>query len=387
MQDFDYLKDGDVYFDAACQSLRPRPVIDALNRYYTEHNSCGERVKYAWGKRTDEIVEGARLHALKFLGLKNKEYFTSFTLNTTYGINLILNQIRPELFEKVMTSEIEHNSVFLPTMSFAEHNDMPREIMKREEDGSIDITKYDFTKALVVVNAVSNIDGRELVNLKELTKAVHKAGGAIILDAAQAFAHNSELLHKTEVDALCTSAHKMYAASLGVIVARRDLVPKLDTRFVGGGMVDDVHRDEMFLSAKNPDNVHTIFEAGLQAWGEIIAFDAALTWLEKLSKKDKQQLHDNCDRIFEFLKNQPRVHLLNKAASPTFSFYIDGLDSHLVGEALSDEGIMARTGYFCVHYYLGQVLNVPPLIRFSLGYHVRETDVDKVLKVLERMLG
>ncbi|MBR6811315.1 aminotransferase class V-fold PLP-dependent enzyme [Candidatus Saccharibacteria bacterium] len=387
MQDFDYLKDGDVYFDAACQSLRPRPVIDALNRYYTEHNSCGERVKYAWGKRTDEIVEGARLHALKFLGLKNKEYFTSFTLNTTYGINLILNQIRPELFEKVMTSEIEHNSVFLPTMSFAEHNDMPREIMKREEDGSIDITKYDFTKALVVVNAVSNIDGRELVNLKELTKAVHKAGGVIILDAAQAFAHNSELLHKTEVDALCTSAHKMYAASLGVIVARRDLVPKLDTRFVGGGMVDDVHRDEMFLSAKNPDNVHTIFEAGLQAWGEIIAFDAALTWLEKLSKKDKQQLHDNCDRIFEFLKNQPRVHLLNKTASPTFSFYIDGLDSHLVGEALSDEGIMARTGYFCVHYYLGQVLNVPPLIRFSLGYHVRETDVDKVLKVLERMLG
>ena len=387
MQDFDYLKDGDVYFDAACQSLRPRPVIDALNRYYTEHNSCGERVKYAWGKRTDETVEGARLHALKFLGLKNKEYFTSFTLNTTYGINLILNQIRPELFEKVMTSEIEHNSVFLPTMSFAEHNDMPREIMKREEDGSIDITKYDFTKALVVVNAVSNIDGRELENLKELTKAVHKAGGVIILDAAQAFAHNSELLHKTEVDALCTSAHKMYAASLGVIVARRDLVPKLDTRFVGGGMVDDVHRDEMFLSAKNPDNVHTIFEAGLQAWGEIIAFDAALTWLEKLSKKDKQQLHDNCDRIFEFLKNQPRVHLLNKTASPTFSFYIDGLDSHLVGEALSDEGIMARTGYFCVHYYLGQVLNVPPLIRFSLGYHVRETDVDKVLKVLERMLG
>ena len=387
MQDFDYLKDGDVYFDAACQSLRPRPVINALNRYYTEHNSCGERVKYAWGKRTDEIVESARLHALKFLGLKNKEYFTSFTLNTTYGINLILNQIRPELFEKVMTSEIEHNSVFLPTMSFAEHNDMPREIMKREEDGSIDITKYDFTKALVVVNAVSNIDGRELVNLKELTKAVRKAGGVIILDAAQAFAHNSELLHKTEVDALCTSAHKMYAASLGVIVARRDLVPKLDTRFVGGGMVDDVHRDEMFLSAKNPDNVHTIFEAGLQAWGEIIAFDAALTWLEKLSKKDKQQLHDNCDRIFGFLKNQPRVHLLNKAASPTFSFYIDGLDSHLVGEALSDEGIMARTGYFCVHYYLGQVLNAPPLIRFSLGYHVREADVDKVLKTLERMLG
>lgn len=386
MKDFDYLKDGDIYFDAACQSLRPRPVIDALNRYYTEHNSCGERVKYAWGKRTDEIVEGARLHALKFIKLKSKDYFTSFTLNTTYGINLILNQIKPELFEKVMTSEIEHNSVFLSTMAFAKNNNLPREIMQREADGSIDISAYDFTKALVVVNAVSNIDGRELVNIKDLVKAVHKAGGVIIIDAAQAFAHNSELLEKTEADALCSSAHKMYAASLGIIIARRDLIPKLETRFVGGGMVDDVHRDEMFLSAKNPDHAYTVFEPGLQAWGEIIAFDRALTWLEKLPKATKQGLHNNCDRLFEFLQSQPRVHLLNKAASPTFSFYIDGLDSHLVGEALSDEGIMARTGYFCVHYYLGQVLNLPPLIRFSLGYHVKDSDVDKVIKVIQRML-
>ena len=387
MDDFDYLKDGDVYFDAACQSLRPRPVIDALNRYYTEHNSCGERVKYAWGKRTDEIVENARLHALKYLKLKSKEYFTSFTLNTTYGINLILNQIKPELFEKVMTSEIEHNSVFLPVMTFANANHLPREIMQRREDGGIDTEAYDFTKALVVVNAVSNIDGRELVNIKELTKAVHKAGGVLIIDAAQALAHNHELLQKTEVDAICSSAHKMYGASLGVIIARRDLIPKLNTQFIGGGMVDDVHENEYFLSAKNPEHAYTIFESGLQAWGEIVAFDAALTWLEALSKADKIQMHENCERIFDFLNAQPRVHLINKAASPTFSFYIDGLDSHLVGGALSDEGIMARTGYFCVHYYLGQVLRFPPMIRFSLGYHVRKADVDKVIKTLERMLG
>lgn len=387
MKDFDYLRNGDVYFDAACQSLRPRPVIDALNRYYTEYNSCGERVKYAWGKRTDEIVEGARLHALKYLKLKSKDYFTSFTLNTTYGINLILNQLKADNFEKVMTSEIEHNSVFLPTMRFAERYDIPREIMKRRADGGIEISDYDFTNALVVVNAVSNIDGRELVNLKDLVKAVHKAGGVIIVDAAQALAHNHELLQKTEADAICSSAHKMYGASLGVIIARRDLIPKLTANFIGGGMVDDVHEDEYFLSAKNPDHAYTIFESGLQAWGEIVAFDAALTWLEGLSKSDKAQMHDNCQRIFDFLQSQPRVHLMNKTATPTFSFYIDGLDSHLVGEALSDEGIMARTGYFCVHYYLGQVLKVPPMIRFSLGYHVRKADVDKVIKTMERMLS
>ena len=70
MEEFDYLDEGEVYLDSACQSLRPRCVIDAVNKYYTEHNSCGERVKYKWGVETDEKVEEARNLVLKYLDLK-----------------------------------------------------------------------------------------------------------------------------------------------------------------------------------------------------------------------------------------------------------------------------------------------------------------------------
>ena len=69
MDDFDYLREGEVYLDAACQSLRPRPVIDAINKYYSRHNSCGECVKYKWGIETDEKVEETRKLVLKYLGL------------------------------------------------------------------------------------------------------------------------------------------------------------------------------------------------------------------------------------------------------------------------------------------------------------------------------
>ena len=93
MNDFDYLGEGEVYLDSACQSLRPRSVINAINKYYTEHNSCGERVKYKWGIETDEKVDATREKVLKFLKLSPRKYTTSFTLNTTYGINLILNQL------------------------------------------------------------------------------------------------------------------------------------------------------------------------------------------------------------------------------------------------------------------------------------------------------
>lgn len=387
MEDFGYLRDGDVYLDSACQSLRPQPVIDALNRYYTEHNSCGERVKYAWGRKTDELVEDTRAAILKYLKLKSKDYSVSFTLNTTYGINLLLQQFKKGIFKKVMTSDIEHNSPFLATITFSKRYGVPREVMVRERDGSINLDNYDFSNALVVVNCASNIDGRKLNNLKDLVKKVHKQGGVIIVDAAQALAHSSDILEKTEADAICGSAHKMYGPSLGVMIVRRDLFNKIETSFIGGGMVDDVDKDSYQLSADSPNHAYTKFESGLQAWGEIVAFGEAIKWLASRSKADKKNLTECAQRLYDFLKSQPKIHLVNEEPNPTMSFYIEGLDSHMLGAALSNEGIMARTGYFCVHYYLDHVMHYPPLIRFSFGYHIRPADIDKTISVLERILG
>jgi cysteine desulfurase/selenocysteine lyase len=387
MEDFDYLGEGEVYLDGACQSLRPRPVIDAINDYYSEHNSCGERVKYKWGRVTDEKVEATREKVLKFLKLRSKKYTVSFTLNTTYGINLILNQIKADKFNKIMTSDIEHNSPFLASLAFSERTGLPREVMVRNDDGSIDLKKYDFKKAIVVVNCASNFDGRKLLNINELEKAVHKAGGILIIDAAQAMAHSADIVRGVEVDAICFSAHKLYAPSLGVIVWKDELDDVLDVRFIGGGMVDDVDKEKYVLSANNKEHRYTRFESGLQAWGEIVGLGAALDWLEKLPKKDWQNLEKNAKELFDFLNNSKKVHLINKEPNPTMSFYIEGLDSHLVGEALSRENIMARTGYFCVHYYLDHVKGFPPLIRFSLGLHNRPEDIEKIKKVLGKVIN
>ena len=386
MNDFDYLGEGEVYLDAACQSLRPRPVIDALNQYYTKHNSCGERVKYKWGKVTDEKVEATREKVLKFLKLSARKYTVSFTLNTTYGINLILSQIKANKFKKVMTSEIEHDSPFLATMAFSERTGLPREVMKRNDDGSIEVSAYDFSDAVVVINCASNFDGRKLLNIKEITKAVHKAGGIIIIDAAQAMAHSANILRGVEVDAVCFSAHKLYAPSLGVIVWHDDLMKLMIDGFIGGGMVDDVKESSYLLSAEGKEHRYTRFESGLQAWGEIVALGVALDWLEKLPKSAWNNLEDNTTTLYNFLSSSKKMHLVNKEANPTMSFYVDGLDSHLLGEALSREGIMARTGYFCAHYYLDHVLGLPPLIRFSLGLHNRSNDIEKVKTILNRII-
>lgn len=388
MTGFEYLDKNVVYVDSACQSLRPQPVIDAINEYYKKHNSCGERVKYDWGIITDEKVEATRSKVLKYVKKSPRHYFVSFTLNTTYGLNLILSQIdiKKAGIKTIVTSDIEHNSPFLSTISCAKKNHLKREVINRNEDGSInpdDIPE----RALVVVNCASNIDGRLLINIKEIIKKVHKTGGYIVIDAAQAMAHSSEILYDVEPDAICFSAHKMYAPSLGGIIIRHDFAKLIDTNFIGGGMVDDVDKETFLLSKDNKEHSYTQFEAGLQAWGEIIGLGASIDWLNSLSKKDHQMLEKNTKELFELLSSREKLHLINKVPATTMSFYVDkkemGYDSHVLGAALADSGIMARTGYFCVHYYLDHVKHYPPLIRFSLGYHNRPEDIKKIAEALK----
>ena len=151
-------------------------------------------------------------------------------------------------------------------------------------------------------------------------------------------------------------------------------------------MVDDVEKESYLLSAENPEHIYTKFESGLQAWGEIIALGEAIDWISNLSKKEHKNLEGNYTRLYEFLASSKKVHLVNEEANPTMSFYVEGVDSHLLGSALGDEKIMARTGYFCAHYYLDKVRNFPPLIRFSLGYHNRPEDIDKVIEKMEKIV-
>lgn len=378
--DFAYLPESAVYFDSACQSLRPQPVIDAVNEYYQRFNSCGERVKYDWGLEVDKRVERTRADILKFLKLSPKKYFVSFTLNTTYGLNLILSQLKPDGLAGIVTSDIEHNSVFLSTMAFSRRTGLPRTVITRNDDGSVSLDDLGDTPRIVVLNVVSNIDGRQLKNVAEIAKRVHKNGGLLIIDAAQAMSHYHELLAGVDADAICFSSHKMYGPSLGVIVAKKSLAQHLQPSVLGGGMVDDVTVDDFALSS-NDEHIHAIFEPGLQAYGEIIGLGAAVRWLSTASEGD--HVLDYAGQLLDFLKSANGFHVLNNEVTPTIAFYHDKYDAHLLAEAMSDQGIMARSGHFCAHYYLAHVKEYPPLVRLSLGLHNHQSDVDKFIEVMK----
>ncbi len=389
--DFAYLAPGSIYLDSACQSLRPQPVIDAIVNYYTEYNACGGRVKYPWGVRVDTEVEQTRHAVLELFALSPKSYAVSFTLNTSLGINLLLQQLPHDRFARVVTSSIEHNSVFLPTISAASRLGVERVVLSRADDGALNYDPAQLERAVVVVNSTSNIDGRSLTNLAQLVKDTHARGGIVIVDAAQTVAHDVAALRKTDADAICFSGHKMYGASLGVVVSRRDLLSSLEVSFVGGGMVTDVAHDSIDLVASDPASA---LEPGLQAWAEIIALRAAIDWLAGLEKKGvaasslrpRQHLDILSERLFDGLYVIPGVEVINAEPSTVVSFYVPKLDSHRLAVFLAHGGIMARSGYFCAHHYLKHELALPPLVRFSLGLHSTTDDVDAAVDVLGKLV-
>lgn len=386
--DFEYLDSKTVYLDSACQTLRPQPVIDAMADYFHNYNACGGRVKYEWGLKVDRMIEGTRKHVLALVGKPASEYTIAFTLNTTYGLNLLLSQL-PGRFKKVITSEIEHNSVFLPTMTAAKRLGVPRTVLKRSSDGSLGYDPNDVKGGVVVLNTTSNIDGRILRNGKDIAEDVHSSGGILILDAAQSLGHDRNLVRGIDFDALAFSGHKLYGPSLGVIVIRKSLLEELDIKFIGGGMVEDVLQQEYSLVTA-PEDLPARLEPGLQDFAGIAGLGAALEWL--LSYKPEgidQSAHQAqlSQYLFGKLFAMDSIRLINQSPSPILSFYSEKVDAHRLAIFLSVQNIMVRSGYFCCHYYLKNLKNYPPLLRVSLGLHNTRQETEAFVQTLEKILN
>lgn len=370
------------YMDAACQTPRAQQVLDAEQEYFLRHNACGGRVKYKWGKWVDERVRDARKQLLQLAGKSEKEYGVAFTLNTTYGINLVLQQLPAEAFDRIVTSEIEHNSVFLPTMTWAKRHVKDRLVLPRTDDGSLSYERTQLSKAVVLLNNASNIDGRGLPNAADLARDTHKVGGILLIDAAQSFGHDPASLRDIDFDAAFGSGHKMYGPSIGFIIIKRALLRSLQPFFIGGGTVSDVDRDS-FEFLKGEEEL-SILEPGLQNWGGIVGMRAALEWFS--TKNPSAHEKPLADELFRHVSEMPKVTVINSRPSSLLSFYVQGLDAHRLALYLDEKNVMCRSGHFCCHYYLNHLRHLPPLVRASLGLHSTSADVERFCATLRAIL-
>lgn len=380
---FEHIPASRVHLDSACQTLRPRPVVDAVAQHSLNDGACGGRVHYAAGVRVDEAVARVRRATLDAYALSPRRYATAFTANTTSGLNLLLHQLPARRFARVVTTHTEHNSVFLSTLAFARRTGVPRIVMDRASDGSLVTGDHDLSGALLVVSAMDNVDGTVMAGLPDLIDRVHREGGRVIVDAAQAAAHALSHLRGLDADAICFSAHKMYGPSLGLVIATLDLLGELSPSFVGGGQVAQVTETDFELLPE----LHTRLEPGSLPGAEIVGFGAALDWFVPRAREIEATESALAHRLFEGLQRMPRLEVVSPAASPVMSVLPERVDAHRLAVFLSRAGVDVRSGHFCAHHWLSGRRGLPPLVRFSLGAHNTADDVDTALDVLGRMLA
>ena len=268
----------------------------------------------------------------------------------------------------------------------------------------------------VSITGISNVTG--IINpINEVAKLAHHYGAYIVVDAAQMAAHvpihmSGHADPEMDVDALIFSGHKTYApGSPGVVIARKDLISKIEPEEVGGGMVDRVLPERYYVKNEFPDRE----EAGTPNILGAITLGAAIHVLDQIGMKnvldEDTHLTHYC---MEEMLSIPEVVIYGCTDSSlragTISFNIKQLNHGLVAAILNDYfNIAVRNECFCAHPYVEKMLELTHriqiyearaknisswhtepwmgMVRVSFGIYNTPSDVDHFIHALKDIIS
>lgn len=376
-QDFPILQENSgnkpiTYLDNACQSLRPRPVIEAINRYYLKSSACSGRSMHKLAAEVTREVDQSRSAIAKFLNAAKKDEIV-FTRNTTEGINLVANTLCLETGDVVLISDKEHNSNLIPWQTMAKKKGITLKNVPSKEDNTFDLQAFDKllekNVKLVSFGQTSNLDGVS-IPVDEIIKRAHRNGSLVLLDAAQTAPHQKINVKGLDVDFVAFSGHKMLGPSgMGVLYGKYSLLEQMEPFLVGGDTVLSSTYDTcQFLPP--PEK----FEAGLQDYAGIIGMGAAIKYLEGIGFDAIQSQERLLNEIITAeIKDMPKLRILgpqdSKQRGGIISFYIEGIDSHRIALMLDQmANIMVRSGQHCVHSWFN-AHQIKGSVRVSLYFY------------------
>jgi len=369
-----------VYLDSACVTLKPKQVIDALNKYYNEFPACGERSNHKLGKRVTEEVEKSREVVKKFINARKSNEII-FTKNTTEGINLILNSIELKKGDIILTSDKEHNSILLP-VQLLKNKGIEHRIFKFGDINDFK-SKLDKDIKLIVTAHISNLDGT-INPIEEIINLSHKNKSLILVDAAQSILHVKINVKKMDIDFLAFSGHKIFGPSgTGVLYGKYDLLNKLKPFIFGGGTVKDSTYEDYVI-----ENIPQRFEAGLQDYAGIIGLGEAIKYFQGLGIEGVEDYIEDLNKIItqEFLKLG--IKILGeedyKKRKGIISFNIKGVNNKEIAEILNQNNIFIRAGMHCVHSWFNSN-KIDGSARISLSVYNTEEDCRKVIEEIKKI--
>ncbi|TML99657.1 MAG: SufS family cysteine desulfurase [Actinobacteria bacterium] len=380
------------YLDSSATSQTPQPVIDAMNRYYTESRASIHRGVYPLAVEATDLYEGARQRIADWLHSTPEE--TIFTANVTAAINLVAytwgrqNVQRGDL---VVLTEMEHHSNIVPWQILCQDREAELAYVPVTDDGRLDMEALDALLArepkLLAFVHVSNVLGT-INPVAEIVERAHAAGTVVLIDGAQAAPQVPVDLQAIGADFYAWTGHKAYGPTgIGVLHGRRELLEEMPPFIGGGHMIRTVAANESTWT----DLPHK-FEAGTSQIAEAIGLGAAVDWIralgiERIRTHEESLVALTLERLSSEVPGLT-VHgpLSASDRGALISFSLEGAHPHDVGEILGRLGVCVRAGHHCAQPLMRR-LGVSSTTRASFAVHNSATDVERLLAGLAQVRG
>jgi len=378
-----------VYLDNAATSQKPRAVIDALSRYYQEQNANIHRGIHTLSEEATRSYEEVRK---KVAGLVHAPSANSviFTRNATESINLVAHawgrkNIRSG--DEILLTAMEHHANLVPWQMLAQEKGAVLKFVSVQEDGTLDPADLEknvgVKTKLIAVTHISNAFGT-INPIRRFAQAVRAHGAVLLVDAAQSAPHTPVDMRVLGCDFLVFSSHKMLGPTgVGVLIAHEDMLEKMNP-FLGGG---DMIR-EVWLDKATWNEVPHKFEAGTPDIGGVIAFGAAIDYLQNLGM-DNIRAHEIKLTAYA-LKELSKIEGLKiygpadaVQRSGVISFNLGSIHPHDLGTVLDEDGIAVRAGHHCCQPLMRR-FGISGTTRASFYIYNTEQEVDKLVSSLKR---
>lgn len=377
-----------VYLDNAATTQKPKPVIDAICRYYSEENANVHRGVHFLSQYATQLYDRAREKVMRLLGTTSACELI-FTRGTTEAINIVAQcygrkHLGPG--DEVLITHMEHHSNIVPWQIVCAERNATLRVVPINDAGEMEMAAFDDllndrTKIVSVVH-VSNALGT--VNpIREIIRKAHAAGAKVLVDGAQSIAHTAIDVRALGCDFFAFSGHKMYGPTgIGGLYGRAELLDEMPPYQSGGDMILSVTFDETkynYLPYK--------FEAGTPNIEGVIGLGAAVDYITGIGlDRIAAYEHDLLDYGTEVLSRVPGLRLIGTAKEKAgiLSFTLDSAHPHDIGQILDEEGIAVRAGHHCAQPVM-QRYGVPATARASIGLYNTREEIDRLAEALYRV--
>ncbi|WP_354623522.1 cysteine desulfurase [Psychromonas sp. MME2] len=377
-----------IYLDNAATTQKPQAVIDAITSYYANDNANVHRASHQLSNRATMRFEAVREKVATFINAQNSKEII-WTKGTTEGLNLLANTLAKGLRagDEIIISELEHHANIVPWQMLVESIGVVLKVIPLDKQHCLDMDAYksllnDKTK-LVSVSHISNALG--VINpVKEITFLAHQVAAQVIIDGAQAVAHEVVDVQDINCDFYVFSGHKLFAPTgVGVVYGKLHLLESLPPWQGGGEMIKSVTFTQTIYN-----DLPFKFEAGTPNIAGVIGLGAAIDFIQQY---DRQQLKAHEQALLVFTENELvkikgiTVFAQGEQKSGALSFTVQGEHPADIAMLLDAQGIAVRSGSHCAMPLMA-ILNCNGSVRVSFSMYNTLREAEHFISALKKIL-